>query len=235
MILLSSLPSNNRIELGVRAKTLKDVRDRKHVLLLFKAIDKPVLHICLFTFTERYVSSQASSTKVEQYKKELEKLRSENSDEGYAIANNKFLKYSCYLGQLKPKGIPLDYQSRRMDENILMNVIQKGASRFTKRRHGMIFSMIRAGILGNGYEKMIPEDYIKMLNDHNISCSLSRSTLYNYRKDDNDYLSYSFDIKKFDENILSLKDTDRNKKNKLLKDVRFCCDLVDHYWQIITK
>ncbi|MBR2231354.1 MAG: hypothetical protein IJ891_03205 [Prevotella sp.] len=216
-----------------RTETLKDVREIKHVLVLFRSIDEPAFHVCFLAFSDVYISSQATTAEVEKYKKELERHQSEKSDEGYAIAINKTHHYLCYLGQLKPKFVPQDYKSRRMDENILADVIRDRASAFNRRRHGFLCSMIREGLCGNGYEKMTPEDYSKMLDDHNISHSSSRSSLYLYLV--GDCLSHSMDIKEFDDKISSLQETDLHKRNKLFKDVKFCSGLVDTYWQKITK
>ena len=220
-------------QIGVKSLTLKDVREEKHVLL-FKAFDDPEPHICLFAFTTKLIRNQDPNEKVTKYKEEMARLQSEKSDDSYAIANNKTLKYTCYMGHLRPKHIPLDYKSKRIDESTLIATIQNVASRFTKRHHGMLLSLIRSGIFGNGYEKMIPEDYIKFLGNHNISVCCSRTTLYSYINKDVDYLSFSFDIKRFNDDIPLLKETDNNKIKSYIKDIKFCSDIIEYYWQRIS-
>ncbi len=162
---------------------------------------------------------------------ELKRHQTERTDDGLAIANNKTLKYSCYLGHLKPKHVPSDYKSKRLDEKTLIATLQKFAPILKKKRHGMVLSMIRSGFFGNGHEKMTPEEYTKILEEHNISVSCSRSTFYDYIRKEMDLLSYSIDIEKFDDDILSLTDKENNRISKINNDIKICSMIIDDYWQ----
>ncbi len=46
-----------------------------------------------------------------------------------------------------------------------------------------------------------------------------------------DLLSYSIDIEKFDDDILSLTDKENNRISKINNDIKICSMIIDDYWQ----
>lgn len=223
-----------RIELDERTKTLKDVRERKHVLGLFiKPIDEAEHHFCFLSFSCIYKSNATEDFKTIKEKFDIE--RKEGSTDNYTIVNNKDKKYFKYLGESKPKNLPINYETFLLDWNKLIEAIHCMLVTPKGIHFGAIYFLIKKGLFGTGYENMKQSDYRKKMKESGFIKSIGRENISYYIPNSFDYLCYSISISHFNEKEERLSEKDQ-KEIKKQNDLRsYCCELIDKYWHLMKQ
>lgn len=165
MLLFSRKKKNPKIGKTV---TLKDVREAKHVLALFKALDQQQQNICLFAFGKDGgpILEESDSLDTEKTCKDFYEL-AKTTKTPFVFYNGKEKRKYYWTGEhefiktLDIKEVPVNWD---IVICVLMNFQQTGLLRH-KHQHAYIYKLLKQKELGPGCEEMTMEEYLVKLDN----------------------------------------------------------------------